>query len=330
MRSMPTGGRRPPRPPFHPQPIHPRPRGPREGGPAPAPTNHPSVSWAYCAPTDKLHRYRRTGGPQQGMSNPTGPDENRADQSDTPTEKVELPKYVRDDRAGHRDLRFSRRSHRGSAPRRRTTIHRAIRIRRVHPEDRHAARPGDRGLRATGRGRYRCRRVPKACCPASHPTTRRACPSAAARYSPELGLGDRGPVGDRGTGGHRGARHRPADPKVVVDGAPGGRRPHDDPELRLRHPARGDLASLRSITCGTTRDNYVKYDQKAWDETHARVEAAKQYPVVASIDQVVVNGDHAEANVTSFMAFAPQTRSTRSFDLQFRDNQWKVCQAPTG
>ncbi|WP_454788156.1 Rv0361 family membrane protein [Mycolicibacterium lutetiense] len=93
---------------------------------------------------------------------------------------------------------------------------------------------------------------------------------------------------------------------------------------------RGDLAALRSMTCGTTRDNYVNYDQKAWDETHARVEAAKQYPVVASIDQVVVNGDHAEANVTSFMAFAPQTRSTRSFDLQFRDNQWKICQAPTG
>lgn len=93
---------------------------------------------------------------------------------------------------------------------------------------------------------------------------------------------------------------------------------------------RGDLATLRSITCGTTRDNYVNYDQDAWDETHARVEAAKQYPVVASIDQVLVNGDHAEANVTSFMAFAPQTRSTRSFDLQFRDDQWKICQAPTG
>jgi hypothetical protein len=51
--------------------------------------------------------------------------------------------------------------------------------------------------------------------------------------------------------------------------------------------------------------------------------------VVASIDQVVVNGDHAEANVTTFMANAPQTRSTRSFDLQFRDEQWKICQEPT-
>jgi len=90
----------------------------------------------------------------------------------------------------------------------------------------------------------------------------------------------------------------------------------------------GDLATLRSITCGTTRDSYVNYDERAWQETHSRVAAAKQYPVVASIDQVVVNGDHAEANVTTFMAYAPQTRSTRSFDLQFRDDQWKICQTP--
>ncbi len=91
----------------------------------------------------------------------------------------------------------------------------------------------------------------------------------------------------------------------------------------------GDLATLRSITCGATRDSYVNYDDRAWTDTHARVAAAKQYPVVASIDQVVVNGDHAEANVTTFMAYAPQTRSTRSFDLQFRDEQWKICQAPS-
>ena len=90
----------------------------------------------------------------------------------------------------------------------------------------------------------------------------------------------------------------------------------------------GDLSTLRGITCGATRDNYVRYDEKAWSDTHSKVAAAKQYPVVASIDQVVINGDHAEANVTTFMAYAPQTRSTRSFDLEFRDDQWKICQAP--
>lgn len=89
----------------------------------------------------------------------------------------------------------------------------------------------------------------------------------------------------------------------------------------------GDLATLRSITCGSTRDAYVSYDQDAWADSYARVSEAKQYPVVASIDEVVVNGDHAEANVTSYLASDPSNKSTRSFDLQFRDDQWKICQA---
>ena len=84
---------------------------------------------------------------------------------------------------------------------------------------------------------------------------------------------------------------------------------------------------MRSITCGQTRENYVRYDDQSWTDTYSKVMAAKQYPVVASIDQVVVSGDHAEANVTSYMAFDPSTTSTRSFDLQFRDDQWKICQA---
>jgi hypothetical protein len=92
----------------------------------------------------------------------------------------------------------------------------------------------------------------------------------------------------------------------------------------------GDLSTLRGITCGNMRDDYVNYDEREWKDTYHRVAAAKQYPVVANIDQVVVNGNHAEANVTAFMAYAPQVRSTRSFDLQYRDNQWKICEATTG
>jgi len=89
---------------------------------------------------------------------------------------------------------------------------------------------------------------------------------------------------------------------------------------------KGDLTALRDITCGATRESYVNYDDDAWADTHKRVAAAKQYPVVASIDEVVVVDEHAEANVTTFMANAPQTRSTRSFDLQLRDDRWKICQ----
>lgn len=89
----------------------------------------------------------------------------------------------------------------------------------------------------------------------------------------------------------------------------------------------GDLATLRGVTCGKLNDTYVKYDDRTWTDTYAKIMAAKQYPVVGSIDEVVVNGDHAEANVTSYMAFEPATTSTHSFDLQFRDDQWKICQS---
>lgn len=92
---------------------------------------------------------------------------------------------------------------------------------------------------------------------------------------------------------------------------------------------RGDLSALRSITCGTTKDNYVNYDQQAWDETQANIAESKQYQVVSSIDQVVITGDHALANVTTYVASTPQNLSSRSFDLQRQDNQWKICQAPT-
>ncbi|EUA36271.1 hypothetical protein I549_1159 [Mycobacterium avium subsp. avium 2285 (R)] len=117
-----------------------------------------------------------------------------------------------------------------------------------------------------------------------------------------------------------------------------GRHTNVSQEDQVRHTIgnfdaaiqRGDLTTLRSITCGTTRDGYADYDEHAWAETYRRVSAAKQYPVIASIDQVVVNGQHAEANVTTFMAYDPQVRSTRSLDLQYRDDQWKICQSASG
>jgi hypothetical protein len=90
----------------------------------------------------------------------------------------------------------------------------------------------------------------------------------------------------------------------------------------------GDLGVLRSVTCGTTKQTYDNYDDKLWADAYTRISEAKQYPVVASIDEIVVNGDHAEANVTSYMAFDPKTTSTRSFDLQYRDDEWRICQSP--
>ncbi|BBY39376.1 hypothetical protein MMAN_35100 [Mycobacterium mantenii] len=92
----------------------------------------------------------------------------------------------------------------------------------------------------------------------------------------------------------------------------------------------GDLTILRNITCGATHDGYMQYDEHSWQATYQRVLAAKQYPVIGSIDHIAVDGQHAKADVTTFMAYDPQVRSTRSLDLQYRDKQWKICQSPSG
>ena len=148
------------------------------------------------------------------------------------------------------------------------------------------------------------------------------------RPQTQLGLGGGAGPGDRRARRRCDTGHAAADPRLRFEGSRRRNRSARRSRTSTSRCRTGDLATLRSITCGATRDSYVNYDDRAWTDTHARVAAAKQYPVVASIDQVVVNGDHAEANVTTFMAYAPQTRSTRSFDLQFRDDQWKICQAP--
>ncbi|MCV7192602.1 Rv0361 family membrane protein [Mycolicibacterium brumae] len=83
----------------------------------------------------------------------------------------------------------------------------------------------------------------------------------------------------------------------------------------------GDLTTLRSVTCG----GYDDFDDDQWQAVHTQVVDAKQNPVVYSIDEIVVNGDHAEANVTSYIAADPSETSIRSFDLVKTDGQWKIC-----
>ncbi len=92
----------------------------------------------------------------------------------------------------------------------------------------------------------------------------------------------------------------------------------------------GDLSTLRTITCGATKDNYVNQNEQAWDETQAKVSAAKTYQVVSSVERVTVTGDHAEATVTTHPASAPQALTTRNFGLQRESGAWKICPAPTG
>ena len=67
----------------------------------------------------------------------------------------------------------------------------------------------------------------------------------------------------------------------------------------------GDLPNSVALPAGTSATT-TSIMTSTMEGGLPRVSAAKQYPVIAAIDQVVVNGDHAEANVTTFMAFDPQ------------------------
>ena len=84
----------------------------------------------------------------------------------------------------------------------------------------------------------------------------------------------------------------------------------------------GDLATLRSITCG----DYDAFEDQQWQELHAKMVANKEVPVMSSIDAVVVDGDRAEANVTTYRPADPGALSTRSFDLRRVGDTWKVCE----
>ena len=92
----------------------------------------------------------------------------------------------------------------------------------------------------------------------------------------------------------------------------------------------GDLTALRNLTCGLTHDNYVGWDEQAWEDTQAKLAAAKTYQVVSSVDWIVVTGDHAQATVTTHRAASPDATSTRNYGLERDSGQWKICPAPIG
>jgi serine/threonine protein kinase len=87
----------------------------------------------------------------------------------------------------------------------------------------------------------------------------------------------------------------------------------------------GNLAGLRRLSCGATHARYEGYSEASWAQAQAQAKATKEYPVIVGIDGVTVDGDQAQADVTEYMAADPQTRSTRTFELQFLDGRWKVC-----
>ena len=108
----------------------------------------------------------------------------------------------------------------------------------------------------------------------------------------------------------------------------------DSPEARIRTTvesftralAGGDLATLRSTSCGDLATFYRDIPDAEFAEVH-RVSAEQgNIPTLDSIDAIQVGDDTtAIAQVIAHTDANPNDRSPRTFDLRLEGDQWKVC-----
>lgn len=108
----------------------------------------------------------------------------------------------------------------------------------------------------------------------------------------------------------------------------------DSPEARIRTTvesftralADGDLATLRSTSCGDLATFYRDIPDAEFTDVH-RVSAEQgNIPTLDSIDAIQVGDDTtAIAQVIAHTEANPNDRSPRTFDLRLEGDQWKVC-----
>ncbi|WP_147458365.1 hypothetical protein [Rhodococcus sp. SBT000017] len=108
----------------------------------------------------------------------------------------------------------------------------------------------------------------------------------------------------------------------------------DSPEARIRTTvesftralAGGDLATLRSTSCGDLATFYRDIPDAEFAEVHRVSLEQGNIPTLDSIDAIQVGDDTtAIAQVIAHTDANPNDRSPRTFDLRLEGDQWKVC-----
>ena len=89
--------------------------------------------------------------------------------------------------------------------------------------------------------------------------------------------------------------------------------------------AAGDLATLRTSTCGGLAEFYATVDPAKFAEIHELAEQQGSVPVVTSVDKVQITDSHAIVQVTAHPAGTPTDVTERTFDLSEVGGEWKVC-----
>ncbi|WP_260684261.1 nuclear transport factor 2 family protein [Rhodococcus sp. KBS0724] len=88
--------------------------------------------------------------------------------------------------------------------------------------------------------------------------------------------------------------------------------------------ASGDIAALRTATCGSLADYYQSVPDDAFAQVHQNAVTQKTIPQVSAVDAVRITDDTAIAQVEASIP-ATGERSWRTFDLERQDGTWKVC-----
>ncbi|ONM49642.1 hypothetical protein B0T44_12100 [Nocardia donostiensis] len=91
----------------------------------------------------------------------------------------------------------------------------------------------------------------------------------------------------------------------------------------------GDLAALRSATCGSLHDFYQGLSEDQFAGVHQQSVEQGSIPEVTSVDAIRITDNTAIAQATVHTEADPAT-SARTFDLQHTDDGWKVCDPPAG
>ncbi|WP_037182996.1 Rv0361 family membrane protein [Rhodococcoides fascians] len=89
--------------------------------------------------------------------------------------------------------------------------------------------------------------------------------------------------------------------------------------------ASGDLATLRSSSCGDLATYYRDIPDAEFADVHRVAVEQGNVPVMEGIDAVQITGDTAIAQIIAYTEANPNERSPRTFDLRLEDETWKVC-----
>lgn len=112
-----------------------------------------------------------------------------------------------------------------------------------------------------------------------------------------------------------------------------GDREENSPEAQIRTAigsytqalSSGDLATLRSSSCGDLATYYRDIPDAEFADVHRVAVEQGNVPVVDGVDAVQITDDTAIAQVIAYTAANPNERSPRTFDLRLENEEWKIC-----